>query len=406
MIIRGVLNLMSQMTRFSDSNEGKLSWEDIQYQIMFDYHKAKTKGDVNGLHSCVENLDIFLEPFKDERYNIDMGDLKDNISKYNRNKQFSSDDEENMYYFEQQMRILSRLLGRVNSGELIARETIDDSDIVKEIASKILKGQGQNSFFTGSPGSGKSWSCLRFCEEISKRLDVPFTEKHICFTIHEFFKKYNDENLCPPGSSLIFEEVGVNVNARKSMSNLNKIFGDIFQTARHRKMNIVLNAPDLSFLDSTPRKLLHWWFKTDRIDRNKNRVVLSPHVIEVDQRSGNILYPYPRFDGTYKVKTLYVLKPSQYIIDKYEKIAKDYKDKLALDNQNIVEESDPESITKVEQLYINYREQGMQGIDAAQKLKKNYTWLSKTNKKLKMLGYNFDLRKNNKAPKGKNAKNY
>jgi hypothetical protein len=141
---------------------------------------------------------------------------------------------------------------------------------------------------------------------------------------------FNDIENTPPGSILIYDEAGVTWGARDAMSEANKLFGQLMQIMRHRQICLIMTAPDLSFLDVQGRKMLHWWFETVKLDKRSGICNIKPHTVEIQQQSGQILYPFPKFEnGTEVINSLQVLKPSDELTSAYEINTKTYKDAVA-----------------------------------------------------------------------------
>ncbi|MEO0202337.1 MAG: hypothetical protein ABIL37_01260 [candidate division WOR-3 bacterium] len=122
----------------------------------------------------------------------------------------------------------------------------------------ILVEQNRNFLFafTGAPGVGKSWSALKLCYEMSKRLNVPFSENNVFFTIEEMVSLINS---VPDYSFLILDEAVYSFDARTFMSLTNRAIREILITCRFRHLSLIFCSPSLSFIDKTGRELLTYF---------------------------------------------------------------------------------------------------------------------------------------------------
>jgi len=243
-------------------NDSKsLSWDDIWFTNLLKLGDSRRAGDIPGFKHALRFFETTLTAKKD-------GLFEEQVTHIEYKHEFEDLEESN--FLDLKADSLVSLLDRVTLKLEDITEYSDNSHVLREITTRIKNGIGQNIMTTGMPGSGKSWSCLTVAEEITESTGAKFDpEVHIVFTLDEFWKLYNDKTLCPPGSVIIFEEVGVNVSSKDFMSKANKLFGNVFQTMRYRGIAVILNTPSLGFLDKTPRSLLHRWFKTEKLNSKK-----------------------------------------------------------------------------------------------------------------------------------------
>ena len=164
-----------------------------------------------------------------------------------------------------------------------------ESDLLVEyVHDRIKKNKNFLCAFTGSTGSGKTYSALRFAQ----KLDPTFTpENRVAFTPKRFMQILNGGEL-KVGSVILFEEAGVALNSRKWQSKANILVNFVMQTFRHRNYIVIFTAPDFSFVDVSTRKLFHACFETVNIDKKKQMCFVKPLFIQVNQRSGKIYYKY------------------------------------------------------------------------------------------------------------------
>lgn len=363
----------------------KLGWNDVHFSQFMEVLKARSNSDIDRYTATVDAMDISLHGFKDEDFYIKYDELQKKYSEFNSLpepilKEYTSD----------HSKLLAILLTKLNRGELSIRESVTDTRIVKVLQTNIKNGIGQNLYVTGSPGSGKSWFCLKIAEELSKLNNVPFNVKtNVTFKPEEFLKAINDEERVPRGSCVIFEEVGVNINAKRSMTTINRIMSNVFQTVRQRGIVCILNAPDLGFLEKDVRKLLHFWFQTERLLIEIKQCWIKPWIVEVNQSDGDIRYVYPRFGDYDKITQLIATPPSKLLTDQYIEYEKDYKETLRreaeAESATLTEDKKKISMTAQKQqfeddvydIYKDLRDKNTPAKEIQEKLKLNHRQISR-----------------------------
>lgn len=309
--------------------EEKLSWADLQYYALQKIFTSRHEGLLNEFKSGVTALEMILQGHKDDFYARDLQLLEHQTEKIREERGSNIAD---IYYYDEKMKALSELLYRVNRGTKRIRQRLKKSNLTKEIASKLINGTGQNVFITGKPGSGKSYTGMALALDVTRQTRAKFSMEHVVFTPQEFLDVYNNEELTPPGSVILYDETGVTFNSKDTYEEGNKLFAKLLQTIRHRAVLVIFTAPDLSNIALDGRKLLHWWFKTEKVDKKAGICVIKPYTVEVNQRDGKILFPYPVYDGEQLTIVDVELVPNN-ISKEYEARAKQYKDDLALSTE-------------------------------------------------------------------------
>ena len=175
--------------------------------------------------------------------------------------------------------------------------------------------------------SGKSFSSL----SIASQIDPTFEPEHdVIFDVMEILALMKSDP--PKFKAYVIEEVGISLDAAKWQSKVNRAMAHLFQTVRHRNLVFILNVPSLSFLQKTNRLLLHGVLETMKIDKKKQQVVIKPFLLKWTTYKDEPYKQYLRaVDGrgsTFPVERWRVDKPSQEIIDKYEKKKKEFTTKL------------------------------------------------------------------------------
>ncbi len=305
-----------------------ISWSDMFFKLLIDlYHLRKESTDE--FNSGVSSLSIIAEGFKDAAYLREVDEL-DNQQKLLEKKEDYSLDKVFSWYCEEKAKALSRLVYRCMKGSTPVVEYVNGGRVTQTIAAKLNDKKGQNVYITGKTGSGKSETAVDMANNIVDRTGGKFHQStHIVFSPGEFARIYNNEELTPPGSVIIYDEAGVNSYNRDALKNSNKNFNKIFQIIRHRSIGVIMTAPDLGMLDVGLRKLLHYWFETHKIDKAKMICKLKPHTVKVNQMTGKILYPYPIYDG-FQVREVRVEKIPDAELTEYLRRSKEFKDNVAL----------------------------------------------------------------------------
>lgn len=358
---------MNYTSKFQKDKES-FTWEDVWFNQLNKFADTRNTGDSEMYRISAETMEVLLSgvidgEFEENKYILDI-DL---------NQETLSEKE----YLDGLSKQLVKLLARATSGKEDLSEHIESSTIIKQIISNMKKGIGQNLMITGKMGSGKSWASLKVAEEVVKGTGGNFDNSHVVSTLEDFMKLYNNKEKCPPGSVIIFEEVGVNINSKKAMSRLNIVFADVFQTSRYKELLIIMNAPAVSFLDKTPRSLLHWWLQTTRLIQSKGICEIKPHIVELDQIRGELLFPYPRLRDGQRITKLEVSAPEKDLTDAYEKSSRAYKDKVGKASLNVIENK---GFKGLELEYIEMRQEGKTQAECIETLGKSQGWATRIEK--------------------------
>jgi len=360
------------------NNEPGITWEDVHFTSLLKLGDARREGRLKTFKDALRFFETTLNHRKDGLFEETFDNLE-----YN----FSYEDLAENDFLDYKADALTDLLARSTEKQEDLTEYSSESEVIKKILRQIKTGTGQNIMATGMPGSGKSWSCLTMAVEITKVTGKPFDPNvHIVFTLDEFWKLYNDQELCPPGSVIIFEEVGVNVNSKQFMSKTNVFFGKVFQTMRYRGIAVMLNTPSLGFLDKTPRSLLHWHFSTKSLNRKKGYCEMKPKMVEIDQQTGQLYFPFSRLRDHQRITRLRVTKPPEDIIKVYEKRAKEFKDNLGKELAQLMTPESEIELTPIEKEYLVRRSAGELQKVIMSDLGLSKPRASKLEKKLKLRG--------------------
>jgi len=182
---------------------------------------------------------------------------------------------------------------------------------------RIKKNKNFMVCITGSTGSGKTYSALRFGELWDKN----FNSDNIVFTPKQFIDLINGGTL-KEGSVIVADEFGVSMNSRNWQSVSNQMINYVLQTFRSKNYIVIFTSPDFAFIDVSARKLFHCHMMTKGINFEKKECTIKPYMLQINQRTGDIYYKFLIANisgmGQKKIHELYVALPTKQIIKEYE----------------------------------------------------------------------------------------
>ena len=179
----------------------------------------------------------------------------------------------------------------------------------------------------GGTGSGKSYTAL----ELARCFDPEFDESRIVFRLIDFLRLVR-KDFGYKGAAIVFDEGGVEMQARNFMTLMNKALSYVTQTMRFKNQIIIITVPDFSFIDVQVRKLVHVLITTKTIDYKRNLSIVRPLQISVRSSDGKTFKTYPRYyskeKGYRKIEELAVPKPPAKLVHAYERIKLAYTEDL------------------------------------------------------------------------------
>ena len=209
--------------------------------------------------------------------------------------------------------------------------------LIKYIKDRIHK-KNKNfvMIFVGATGSGKSYALLRLAE----MLDPTFDISRCCFKAKDFMNKINElinTNEKVSGKVIVWDEFGVEHNAREFMTISNRVINYFFQTSRHLNLIVLMSVPLLSFIDSATRKLSHSVAEMEGINMREKTSSVRVKMVQTNVMTGKEYPKYLRYrkgGKGYAVKRLKFNLPSPELVEQYEKKKKSFTSQL---NQDIME---------------------------------------------------------------------
>lgn len=141
----------------------------------------------------------------------------------------------------------------------------------------------------------------------------------------------------PPGSVIIFDEIGVAGDARQFLSKKNIMLKQTLETVRSRRLILFLTAPTLSSFDVAIRRSLTHYMrclgKGKDLDTGKSYGLVKPFRIKTDPISGEVkLYKlrYKKYQDllTKSVNYQKIYRPPAYMEKPYKRLKKFIQNKL------------------------------------------------------------------------------
>lgn len=187
---------------------------------------------------------------------------------------------------------------------------------------RIKRNKNALIMFVGATGSGKSYSAIRFGENLCYLQEKIFTIDRIAFTAKEFMDILNDTEKLKKGDVIILDEAGVSMSARNWQSLNNKMINYVLQTFRNLNLIVIITVPNLTFIDSQSRKLFHLLMETQNIDFIEKKVIIKPLIMQNNPKINKLYLKYPRIKlkgkGVMPIKRVRFGLPSQSLREQYE----------------------------------------------------------------------------------------
>jgi hypothetical protein len=187
--------------------------------------------------------------------------------------------------------------------------------------------------------SGKSYAALRLAE----LLDPTFDINRCCFKAIDFMNVVNDlvkrseKGEVIKGKVLIWDEFGVEHNAREFMTISNRVINYFFQTSRHLNLIVIMTVPLLSFIDSATRKLCHGIAEMQGINSHDRTSTVKLKMLQTNVMTGKEYPKYLRYrkeHKTFKSKLLCFELPTKKLRDQYELNKKAFTTNLNIEIMN------------------------------------------------------------------------
>lgn len=191
----------------------------------------------------------------------------------------------------------------------------------------------------GETGSGKSEFGLRLCEV----LDPNFSADQVAFTLEKFMELVEDRSYSE-GSAILFDEVGVALDAATHYDENQLKINRILQTWREQNRILVMTAPHIHLIQKKSRGLLHGQFDMKGINHDFQMSTAFYRNFSQNTDDGEVWKKNPRLRDpedhqTKQFQTVSLFKPSPEVVDPYQERKISFNDEL---NQQVREEVTPE----------------------------------------------------------------
>ena len=203
-------------------------------------------------------------------------------------------------------------------------------EIVKRLVdTNFLKKKNFFMLIVGAPGSGKSYTALKFAETIEHN----FSPREQIIYMPEQFKEIFENLENSRKRVLIFDEAHVTMPSRRWFSFVNLSINTIMSTFRQvKQLAVFFVAPSQNMIDKQLRSLFQYYCVVEK-EINQMRPYVFGQLYEVglnyyDLRDQN---PYLRklrimWNGKiYKVGEMIIEPPSEKLIKEYEEVSLQFK---------------------------------------------------------------------------------
>ena len=237
-----------------------------------------------------------------------------------------------------------------------------------------------NLMVTSPPGMGKSWGLLSYFYIIDPDFDMQERCLFGVLPLIKYFKKAKEEYI--KGKPIMYDESGVESHALNYRDELNVGLNMFLQTGRSLNYIFGMTVPFVSFVSKGVRTLMNCHFRANGWN-SKNESIFKPLVTEwndVQQKFYNKRL-LVRDNGkiTYCNEILIPKLPTK-ILNEYEKLKKEFQDKLYGDIIGKIESRD---IKKEESKLVKcYKVAGKLGVSTHTIL----NWVNKGEIKARQIG--------------------
>ena len=271
-------------------------------------------------------------------------------------------------------------------------------NIANRIARTITSPYNQNvtMIFVGDTGSGKSYAALRLACDVStlvakikggKREDYFSVDKNM--SVIDITKFFDVLDKAQKWNTVILDDAGVSINARKFMDEINITVNNIIQTYRTLNLFTIFTVPQMFLIDKVSRALVNYYCELEGvIAPNLSRGKL----FELQKKSrlgsaGKLFYVYPRGSAEKSTNILFN-KPPKDICKVYDKLreegALEYKAK-SIRALGEGEEGSEEKLSKAKEVEMRLKA-GEELKDILEEVDVSVSWALRLQGNLKKVG--------------------
>ncbi len=225
----------------------------------------------------------------------------------------------------------------------------------KMIAQDITSEHNQHAslLITGRTGIGKSSTAMAIAELTAQYIaeikggnpeDYFCPENIAIISDDEVIRVIKSGIMDKPYSIVGFDDIQNFWNARNFMSGQNQSMNDIATTIRTKNLFIYFTAPSDFMIDKVPRELVRYHMEITQPVFNMGYVkakIKEPYTVQTRNKK---MYPYLMDLDGHKIKQHIIFRPSQPLVDNYEKRRKEIETKNTNETVKSIDEFiNPES---------------------------------------------------------------
>jgi len=175
--------------------------------------------------------------------------------------------------------------------------------------------------YCGGTGNGKSIASIKNAWDLDRAGDLSprFDVDRIVFLPADFISLVR-ENM-PKGSFIIWDETGVEVNAREFYTWKNKLISYITQTFRYKNLGVLFTVPSMTYVDKQVRQLFHSYTAMHRVNKRAKKSYGTFYWMQYSGRTGKTYYKMPRYyikDKAHIVDRVNFSLPPKELVEQYE----------------------------------------------------------------------------------------
>lgn len=187
---------------------------------------------------------------------------------------------------------------------------------------------------TGKPRSAKSTTAVQMGCALDKTFEKNLEERVVYFP-NDFMRALQRIKLLKiRGGVIVWDEAGVGIPAREWYDISNKSINYAVQVFGVYLPIVYFVSPDVSYIDSQPRKLFHSFYEMNR--KQNKFAIMRPFDVRYNKRNSKVYYVYPRFHlknedvygTTLILKQLKIMPPRSELEDRYDLHSRIFKNKI------------------------------------------------------------------------------
>lgn len=210
-----------------------------------------------------------------------------------------------------------------NLNEQEITEKPESKCVLEHASYKFKKQQDFKALFSGGTGTGKSYAGLRLLElHYLQKFKEEMPMSHIVSDLGEAVLRAKDFKRKQEG--LLIEEISTSAGSRDSNTILNKQWNRFLDTVRIKQIFLIMNAPHITFVDKHIRMSLDCWIDCKNVDFSKKIVICKPLWLQTSPHKSEPYKHKYTSDAGDEIDFCFFRKPSDYILEIYDKQKQDF----------------------------------------------------------------------------------